>query len=112
MPRQVRSKSQEWVDLRKEWSEVSGSVWDGRGEYQSPSGSKLLDQIVAKHIPTWTEGLRQGRGDPLCMILDEEEAFWMAATEDGKSVAFQVPILVHDEISRHPELCPGFRAVK
>ena len=36
----------------------------------------------------------------------------MAATGDGKSAAFQVPILVHDEIAQHPELCPGFKARK
>ena len=40
-------------------------------------------------------------------ILDEEDVFWIAATGDGKSAAFQAPILVHDEISRHPELYPG-----
>ncbi|KAE9395063.1 hypothetical protein BT96DRAFT_795464, partial [Gymnopus androsaceus JB14] len=36
----------------------------------------------------------------------------IAATGDGKSAAFQVPILVHDKISRHPELYPGILARK
>lgn len=80
--------------------------------WESPAGLKLLDDIVLKRIPRWPSGLKKGQREAIIRILDEQDVFWITATGDGKSAAFQVPILVHDEISQHPELYPGVEARK
>lgn len=78
--------------------------------WQSPAGRKLLDDIVSKRIPGWVTGLKEGQREAIVRILNDEDVFWIAATGDGKSAAFQVPVLVHEEISQHPELYPGVLA--
>lgn len=80
--------------------------------WESPAGLKLLDDIVLKRIPRWTTGLNKGQKEVIVRILHEQDVFWITATGDGKSAAFQVPILVHDEISQHPELYHGVEARK
>ncbi|KAE9394069.1 hypothetical protein BT96DRAFT_998899 [Gymnopus androsaceus JB14] len=75
--------------------------------WQSSTGLALLDKIIAKRVPSWSTGLREGQKEAIVKVLDDEDVFWIAATGDGKSAAFQVPLLVHDEISQNPDLYPG-----
>jgi superfamily II DNA helicase RecQ len=80
--------------------------------WQSLNGHSLINEIVQKRIPTWNDGLKSCQRDVIGKILDGERVFWVAATGEGKSAAFQVPIIVHDELRRNPALCPGFSAKK
>ncbi|KAE9384399.1 hypothetical protein BT96DRAFT_1008117 [Gymnopus androsaceus JB14] len=75
-------------------------------------GHRVLAKIIKKCIPKWTDGLRDGQYKAVTRILDGEDVFWVAATGEGKSAAFQVPAIVHDEISKNPDLYPGISAKK
>ena len=75
--------------------------------WQSSTGLELLDKIIAKQVPSWHTGLREGQREAIVKVLDGEDVFWIAATGVGKSATFQVPLLVHDEISQNPDLYPG-----
>ncbi|KAF5335894.1 hypothetical protein D9758_017548 [Tetrapyrgos nigripes] len=78
--------------------------------WQSSEGQALLNNIIRKRVPQWTDGLKDGQSKVVTRILDGEKVLWIAATGEGKSAAFQVPVLVHEELRRDPELCPGFVA--
>ena len=43
------------------------------------------------------------------MVLDLGVFLGITATGDGKSAAFFVLLMVHDEILENPELCPRFK---
>jgi superfamily II DNA helicase RecQ len=78
--------------------------------WQSSEGQALLNDIVRKRAPAWTSGLKDGQRSVISKILDGENVLWIAATGEGKSAAFQVPILVHDELGRNPGMCPRLKA--
>ncbi|THU98200.1 hypothetical protein K435DRAFT_605301, partial [Dendrothele bispora CBS 962.96] len=68
-------------------------------------GQEALKLIVKKLIPQWSDGLRDFQAEYIPLILD---LFTITATGNGKSALFAVPILVHTEISRNPDLYPSF----
>ncbi|THU91468.1 hypothetical protein K435DRAFT_841004 [Dendrothele bispora CBS 962.96] len=76
--------------------------------YQSNQGQEALKSIVKKLIPQWSNGLRDFQAESIPLILDNQDLFAITATGDGKSALFAVPILVHTEISRNPDLYPTF----
>ena len=80
--------------------------------WKSSEDHRVLAKIIKKRIPKWTDGLRDGQYEAVTRILDGEDVFWVAATGEGKSAAFQVPAIVHDEISKNPDLYPGISAKK
>lgn len=80
--------------------------------WKSSEGRRVLVEIIKKRIPKWTDGLRDGQYEAVTKILDGEDVFWVTATGEGKSAAFQVPAIVHDEISKNPDLYPGISAKK
>ncbi|KAF5347838.1 hypothetical protein D9758_013821 [Tetrapyrgos nigripes] len=80
--------------------------------WQSAEGQAIIDSIVKKRIPAWTNGLKMEQRDVIGKILDGEKVLWLAATGIGKSAAFQVPIIVCEEIRDNPSLYPGLKVQK
>ncbi|THU75811.1 hypothetical protein K435DRAFT_974681 [Dendrothele bispora CBS 962.96] len=78
--------------------------------WQSLEGQALLNKIVRKRIPEWTSGLKHAQAEVVGKVLDGEKILWVSATGEGKSAAFQIPVIIHEEIGRNAELCPGFKA--
>ncbi|KAF5353124.1 hypothetical protein D9758_008808 [Tetrapyrgos nigripes] len=60
--------------------------------WQSSEGQALLNDIVQKCVPQWTNGLKDGQIRAITRILDREQVVWVAATGEGQN----------------PELCPSF----
>ena len=56
------------------------------------------------------DGLKNEQKECVLKVLNQEDVFWLAASGAGKSAAFQVPILVHDEVHKNQHLYPGFEA--
>jgi superfamily II DNA/RNA helicase len=77
--------------------------------WQSSEGQALLNEIVRKRVPEWTGGLKEAQADVIGKVLDGEKVLWVSATGEGKSAAFQIPIIVHEELRQNVELCPGFK---
>ncbi|KAF9015921.1 hypothetical protein BDZ89DRAFT_1141828 [Hymenopellis radicata] len=80
--------------------------------WNTPEGKAAVYDIVVKRIPAWTNGLHERQEGPILLILDRKEVLLCTATGDGKSALFTVPILCHQEVSRHPELYPNFAVRK
>lgn len=77
--------------------------------WQSQEGLEIINKVVKKQIPAWNEGLRGFQKEAIGTVLDLGDFLGITATGDGKSAAFFVPLMVHDEILKHPELCPQFK---
>lgn len=77
--------------------------------WQTPDGLDAIDAIVKKRVGHWENGLRESQRDIVSKIMDEEDILWITATGDGKSAAFTIPILIHDEVHASPELYPSFQ---
>ncbi|KAF9048057.1 P-loop containing nucleoside triphosphate hydrolase protein [Hymenopellis radicata] len=80
--------------------------------WNSPEGKAAVKRIVVKRIPDWTDGLHERQEEPTLLILDGKDVLLCTATGDGKSALFTVPILCHEEVSRHPEDYSNFRVRK
>ncbi|KAF9033710.1 hypothetical protein BDZ89DRAFT_1130874 [Hymenopellis radicata] len=80
--------------------------------WNTPEGKAAVHDIVVKRIPTWTNGLHERQEGPILLILDKKEVLLCTATGDGKSALFTVPILCHQEVSRHPQDYPNFSVRK
>ncbi|KAF9005368.1 P-loop containing nucleoside triphosphate hydrolase protein [Hymenopellis radicata] len=78
--------------------------------WQHPHGIETLNRIVSKKVPEWSDGLRPAQLEYVPAILDREDVLCIEVTGGGKSAAFSVPILVHNEVSANPSLYPGFLA--
>ncbi|THU95733.1 hypothetical protein K435DRAFT_665772 [Dendrothele bispora CBS 962.96] len=76
--------------------------------FLSNEGLQTLKTIIRTNIPQWTEGLRPFQLQSIPLILENQDVFAITATGDGKSALFAVPILVHQELSKNPELYPQF----
>ncbi len=66
--------------------------------WQDPEGLSVIQRIVKKLIPKWTEGLWPVQLDSIAKILDGEDLLCSVATGYGKSALFFVPILIHHEL--------------
>ncbi|KAJ7127744.1 P-loop containing nucleoside triphosphate hydrolase protein, partial [Mycena epipterygia] len=75
--------------------------------WQAQIGRKTIQDIVKKVLPAWTDRLRPVQEDLASAILDGEDVLCCAATGDGKSAAFSVPILVLNEYNKNPALYPA-----
>jgi superfamily II DNA/RNA helicase len=78
-------------------------------KFQSDEGREVLQLIVKKLVHQWPNGLLDFQLNTIPIILDNEDLFAITATGDGKSALFAVPILVHLEISKSPDLYPKFK---
>ncbi|KAF9024018.1 hypothetical protein BDZ89DRAFT_1189309 [Hymenopellis radicata] len=76
--------------------------------WNHPHGREILQKIVKKTVPKWTEGLRDAQLEYVPPILDCEDVLCVEVTGGGKSAAFSVPILVHNEVAANPHLYPRF----
>ncbi|KAF9010903.1 hypothetical protein BDZ89DRAFT_1143429 [Hymenopellis radicata] len=80
--------------------------------WNHPHGIKTLQEIVKKKIPTWKDGLREAQLEFIPPILDNTNVLCIETTGGGKSAAFSVPIIVHNEVSANPSLYPRFSCRK
>ena len=81
--------------------------------WQDPEGQLLLKKLARKLVPQWTDGLRQKQDEVIGYLLDGEDMVYCTATGGGKSAAFLLPILFHQELAQnlslyphHPKLAP------
>ena len=74
--------------------------------WKDTDGHALLNQLVKKLVPQWTNGLREQQDDVVAYILYGEDTLYCTATGGGKSATFIVPILVHRELHRNRHLYP------
>ncbi|THU88271.1 P-loop containing nucleoside triphosphate hydrolase protein [Dendrothele bispora CBS 962.96] len=77
--------------------------------WKSELGLETLKKVVSRCIPQWTDGLRDWQLDSVSTLLSRQHLFTIAATGEGKSALYIIPILVHLEIARNPEEYPSFR---
>ncbi|KAJ3881411.1 P-loop containing nucleoside triphosphate hydrolase protein [Lentinula edodes] len=80
--------------------------------WQSSEGQETLKTIVAQRMPQLPTGLYNYQTKIVLWVLDRQDLLWITATGDGKSMAYTVPILVHQELSQNPDRYPAFRACK
>ncbi|KAF7311150.1 Chromo domain-containing protein [Mycena chlorophos] len=76
-----------------------------------PDLSDIVSHDTATHsaaYPAGRYGLRKRQEELILRILDGSDVLLCTATGSGKSALFTVPILVHLELSQHPELYPSF----
>ena len=85
--------------------------------WQDPEGQLLLNKLARKLVPQWTDGLRQKQDKVIGHLLDREDTVYCMATGGGKSAAFSLPILIHQELtqnlslySHHLKLLQGAKA--
>ncbi|KAF9022261.1 hypothetical protein BDZ89DRAFT_929110, partial [Hymenopellis radicata] len=76
--------------------------------WNTPEGKDAAKRIILKRIPKWKDGLHERQEEPTMLILDGKEVVLCTATGDGKSALFIVPIICHQEVSKHPEDYPNF----
>ncbi|KAJ7776978.1 P-loop containing nucleoside triphosphate hydrolase protein [Mycena maculata] len=74
--------------------------------WQDPEGIRTLNSIVKKVIPQWKDGLRPVQEELVAPILDGDDILCCAATGQGKSAGFSVPILVLNEYNNNRHLYP------
>ena len=67
------------------------------------TGSELACKLVLQ----WTDGLRQKQDKVIEYTLDGEDTVYCTVTGVGKSAAFVLPILIHQELARHALLYPN-----
>ncbi|KAJ7098441.1 hypothetical protein C8R43DRAFT_1168127 [Mycena crocata] len=77
-----------------------------RLRWQGRIGRDTIKKCVKKCVPQWKNGLRSIQEDLVCIVLDSEDILCCAATGDGKSAAFSIPIIVLNEYNAHRELYP------
>jgi len=77
--------------------------------WSSKEGLAIIKHIVSRRIPQWPDGLREWQLDAISTILNRQSLFAIAATGEGKSALYIIPILVHLELSQHPDNYPSFR---
>ena len=75
--------------------------------WQDPQGQQLLNELARKLVPQWTDGLCQKQDKVIGYTLDGEDTVYCTATGGGKSAAFVLPILIHQELARHASLYPN-----
>ncbi|KAF5339662.1 hypothetical protein D9758_015592 [Tetrapyrgos nigripes] len=66
----------------------------------------LDTHVVYRRILQWPSGLPDWQQDTIPLLLSRQNVFAIAATGDGKSTLYIVPILVHLELSKHQDLYP------
>lgn len=76
--------------------------------FTSNEGVNVINAIVRKCIPTWTNGLRKLQLICIPKTLNLEDVFAIDATRGGNSALFGIPILVHLELSQNVTLYPSF----
>ncbi|THU94752.1 P-loop containing nucleoside triphosphate hydrolase protein [Dendrothele bispora CBS 962.96] len=77
-------------------------------EWNTLVGIDMLKCVVSRRIPQWTTGLRTWQLETIPIILTRQNLFSIAATGEGKSALYIVPILVHLELSEKSESYPSF----
>ncbi|KAF8997550.1 P-loop containing nucleoside triphosphate hydrolase protein [Hymenopellis radicata] len=80
--------------------------------WDHPHGHETLQNIVKKTVPKWKNGLRENQLKYVPAILDCKDVLCVEVTGGGKSAAFSVPILIHNEVSANPSLYPHFSSRK
>ncbi len=80
--------------------------------WQKPRGLETLRDIVKKLVPAWKHGLTDIQELAVSRILEGEDVVLCTATGSGKSASFDIPILVHQELSRNPAAYPNIRSRK
>ncbi|KAK7445431.1 hypothetical protein VKT23_014850 [Stygiomarasmius scandens] len=78
-------------------------------DWSSTEGLAIIKHIVSRCIPQWPDGLREWQLDAISTILNRQSLFAIAATGEGKSALYIIPVLVHLELSQHPDSYPSFR---
>ncbi|KAK7028215.1 ATP-dependent DNA helicase [Paramarasmius palmivorus] len=73
----------------------------------SDQGRLFLKSAVTRCIKFWPNGLRDYQEQWIPHVMDGEDLALFTATGDGKSAFFCVPIAVHNEVAKNPELYPG-----
>ncbi|KAF5319072.1 hypothetical protein D9758_018977 [Tetrapyrgos nigripes] len=79
--------------------------------WTSQQGLEAIKHVVSECIPSWRNGLRDWQLESISTILSRRNLFAIAATGDGKSALYTVPILAHLEIAKNPDTYPTFRFV-
>ncbi|THV04180.1 P-loop containing nucleoside triphosphate hydrolase protein [Dendrothele bispora CBS 962.96] len=77
-------------------------------EWSTQVGIDTLKCVVSQHIPQWTTGLHTWQLETIPIILTRQNLFAIAATGEGKSALYIVPILVHLELSKKSQSYPSF----
>ncbi|KAF8888938.1 hypothetical protein CPB84DRAFT_1849498 [Gymnopilus junonius] len=72
--------------------------------WQDPEELNMINNIIKKVIPAWTDGLHAVQLELISAILDGQDILCCMAAGDGKSAAFSVPILVLSEYNSQPGL--------
>ncbi|KAL0061594.1 hypothetical protein AAF712_011563 [Marasmius tenuissimus] len=78
-----------------------------RLKWTDEEGKSAISLVVSRCIPQWPHGLREYQEKYIPAIMNGDNLLVITATGDGKSAFFCVPIVVHNEISRHPDLYPA-----
>lgn len=76
--------------------------------FTSNEGSIIIESIVKKLVPRFSNGLRELQQFCIPKILNLEDVFAIDATGGGKSALFGIPLLIHLEISKNPTEYPTF----
>jgi ATP-dependent helicase YprA (DUF1998 family) len=77
-------------------------------KWTDPEGISTLKKIIQRRVTQWPNGLRDFQLENIPRVLNGDKMLVFTATGDGKSSFFDVPLLVHMEVSEHPEVYPPF----
>ncbi|THU94232.1 hypothetical protein K435DRAFT_860768 [Dendrothele bispora CBS 962.96] len=75
-------------------------------------GLETIKQVVSRRIPQWPNGLREHQEAPISMVLNKEHLLLFTGTGSGKSAIFYIPLIIHHELSEHPDNYPSFPVCK
>ncbi|KAF5346332.1 hypothetical protein D9758_011519 [Tetrapyrgos nigripes] len=71
-------------------------------------GLNALKSVISRRVPQWPNGLRDYQLENIPRVLSGENLLLFAATGEGKSSMYIIPLLVHMEIRSNPHLYPAF----
>jgi superfamily II DNA/RNA helicase len=77
-------------------------------KWTDTEGINTLKKIIERRVPQWPNGLRDFQLENIPRVLAGEKLLLFTATGDGKSSFFDVPLLVHMEVSENPDIYPPF----
>jgi ATP-dependent helicase YprA (DUF1998 family) len=77
--------------------------------WTSLNGIETLNRVVSRCIPQWSNGLHEHQAPPISRVLNKEHVLLFTGTGSGKSALFIVPLIVHRELSQHPNDYPPLR---
>ncbi|KAL0057301.1 hypothetical protein AAF712_016063 [Marasmius tenuissimus] len=77
-----------------------------RLKWTDPDALSAITLAVSRCIPQWPNGLRDYQREYIPAVLNGDNLAVFAATGEGKSAFFCVPIAIHNELSKSSELYP------